>query len=248
MQAKNFFQNCAAVVLAAGKGTRMKSELQKTVHLLLGKPIVGYIIDTLKHMGFSKVVIVVGHNSQQVIDVLGEVHTYAFQKEQKGNANALMAAKDYIDKKCQYVFVFQGDDSFMFTPETIKMFFQNHIASKATISALTCSDDVTFPDTFWFVKSTANKIIKVFSGEQRGLDTKMLISTYIFNKEWLWENITKLTPSTVSGEYILPDLIQLALSQGCIVEGVNVEYKKDWFGVNSQDELKEAEELLANKR
>jgi len=242
--------NYAAVVLGAGQGTRMKSDLPKVLHELGGKPLIKYILDTLSDVGIKNVVVVVGYKSGEVIKALGSEYTYATQEEQKGNAHAVLQAKALLENGPKNVLIFQGDDSFLFTPALIRTIQMEHEKKSATITFLTCDDSPDFPESFWFVESKRGNVISSVH-EGRGQDThpKMLISTYLFDAKWLWDHVGQLRQTSLTQKEIqLPGLVQLAISEKKTVVGINIKYGIDWFGVNTPAELLRAKKIINKKK
>lgn len=125
-----------AVVLAAGKGTRMKSKVHKVLHPVCGKAVIDYIIDPLIEMGTEKRVVIVGHNAEAVENHLSERVTFARQEEQLGTAHAVMQAQDILSDQDGVTLVLNGDHP-LFTKETLEELVRTHKESDAAATVLT---------------------------------------------------------------------------------------------------------------
>ena len=129
MKGENFMENTIAIVLAAGKGTRMKSEKSKQVHKILGKEIVLRAVENAKKAGIDDVIAVVGYKKEQVQEVLKDSVKYVVQEEMLGTGHAVMQAKEYLEGKKGKVVVLNGDVPIL-RPETIKKLIEKSNSNK----------------------------------------------------------------------------------------------------------------------
>jgi len=130
----------AAVILAAGKGNRMKSRLPKVLHPIAGKEMVRHALDGARAAGVEQVVLVVGHEASQVQACLGEAVDYAVQPEQLGTGHALLQARPLLEGRADHVLVLNGDVP-LISPETLRRMTARHLEDRATLTLLTCSPD-----------------------------------------------------------------------------------------------------------
>lgn len=245
----------ACVILAAGKGTRMNegqaSPIPKVMFEMAGKPLVWYGVQAIKKAGVDKIALVVGYKKELVIDYFKDEVMYAEQVEQLGTGHAVGVAKNLLKDKSEAVIVFYGDNP-LYRPETIKTLIEAYEKEKPTIAMLS----VKFKDpNFW----AFGRILRDEDGEVVGIreqkdctDEEKEISEsnpgfYIFSAEWLWENIGKIDTGNVQKEYYLTDMIEIAKSQGKRIVAVPIPEEKEALGVNTLEQLKQAEEEIKNR-
>ena len=129
-----------AVVMAAGKGTRMKSDKPKVVHEVLYKPMVCHIVDELKGLGVDGIYVIVGHKAEEVMKLVDGVE-FVMQKEQLGTGHALMQAKDVLGDKEGTTIVLNGDAP-LITKETLQGLIQYHNEHQMKGTVMTCDCDL----------------------------------------------------------------------------------------------------------
>lgn len=243
-----------AVVLAAGQGTRMGSEekkLPKVMFEIAGQPMIRYNLDNLKNAGISDIVVVVGYEKEKVMDFIGDEVEYAEQFERLGTGHAVAMAKENVKGKAKWLLVCYGDMP-LFQPATIKKLIEkvtNSPAGEPTIGMLT----VNFDDPeFWaygrIVRNASGNIEKIVEQKDCQPDELKIKecnpSFFIFDNDWFWENIVKLSTANAQKEYYLTDMIGLATDQGKKIIGLPVGEEWEALGINNPDQLKEAEEIL----
>ncbi len=240
-----------AVILAAGKGTRMKSELPKVIHEALGKPMVKYSIDAAIEAGAREedVCLVVGHKADMVKDVVGPNVTYVLQEEQLGTGHAVKCASAFIGEE-GLTMVLCGDTP-LITGETLKALVQVHQEEKNAITVLTAKvDDPTGYGRI--IKDTWGKFVKIVEQKDATLEEQRVdeinSGMYIFDSAILSKALSMLTNDNAQGEYYLTDTIEIVKSQGWgEVATMVVKDVDEIRGVNSPEQLKEAEEILKNR-
>ncbi|MDO5154997.1 MAG: sugar phosphate nucleotidyltransferase [Eubacteriales bacterium] len=240
-----------AVILAAGKGTRMKSELPKVIHTALGKPMVEYSIEAAMGAGAAEkdICLVVGHKAELVKKEVKENVTYVEQKEQLGTGHAVKCAEKFIGKD-GITMVLCGDTP-LITGETLKKLVDIHVKEKNAITVLSAyADD---PSGYGrIIKDSWGKFMKIVehkdaSHEERRVN-EINSGMYIFNSDVLSKALKKLTNDNAQGEYYLTDTIQIAKELGLgEVETVEIDDMNEIMGVNSVEELQVAEKVLADR-
>lgn len=237
------------VVLAAGKGTRMKSELPKALAPLHGKPLLKHLLESVDASAVDKKpVVVVGYGKDLIIKELGDRYEYAIQADQLGTGHAVLAAKE-ICGSAENIIVISGDQPFI-KPETIRNLFQKHVDSGATITIATTvlPDYEDWRKAFLMYGRIIRKNGKIMDREYKDASEEerrikeVNVSCFAFKARWLWENLENIDQnSNVQKEYYLTDLWEMASASGEKVESVQID-AKEALGANSQEEL----EILEN--
>ena len=127
-----------AIILAAGKGTRMKSKRYKVLHEVAGKPMIEHVLTNVKASGVDQVVTVVGHGADEVKETLGHQSLYSFQAEQLGTAHAVKTAQDHLSSKEGTTLVVCGDTP-LITAETLQALIEHHERNKAHVTVLSAT-------------------------------------------------------------------------------------------------------------
>lgn len=181
------------IILAAGKGTRMKSKLPKVLHCAGGKPMVEHVLDAAKNAGSTRNIVVVGFGREQVQAVLGDKAEIVLQEEQLGTGHAVMQAEPLIKDKNTAIMVLCGDTPLV-TGATLKKFYEEHVQSGAKASVLT-----TFmPDPFGYgrvirlVDGSVEKIVEQKDASERELAINEInTGIYCFDAEALFASLKK---------------------------------------------------------
>lgn len=244
------------VVLAAGKGKRMSSELPKVLIPLRGKPIIGWLLEAVKNSGVdSRPIIVVGPDNETVIEsALGDGYEYVVQKEQLGTGDAVRAAEPVLNGSADAVMVLYGDHPFL-TAQTIRALNDAHRQSGAVITMMTAKvPDYSgwrsvFSDFGRIVRDAGGRIMKIVEKKdttpEEAAITEINPAMYSFDSGWLWKNINNLQNNNAQKEYYLTDLAYLAVAEGRGVNSVEID-AKECVGVNTPEQLKVAEGLLGS--
>ena len=239
----------ATIILAAGKGTRMKSRLPKVLHRVCGKPMVDHVLDAAAALGAERQVVVIGYGGEEVKTVLGERCMYAWQTEQLGTGHAvLQAEKLFLDYEGT-VMVLCGDTPLL-TIELLENLISEHRKSKNTATILTAfmADPTGYGR---IIRSTEGFVHKIV--EQKDADVEELtvreINTgiYCFESTELFPALYRVTANNVQGEYYLTDVIGLLVQDGKQVGAYMSTDATQTMGVNSRTQLAEAEVILRDR-
>ena len=239
-----------AVILAAGKGTRMKSALPKVLHNIGGKPMVQHVLNAAKMAGAKQNVVVVGFGAEQVEDRVGAQAQYALQAEQLGTGHAVMQAKALLEDFQGTVMVLCGDTPLL-RGETLGKLFAEHQAVGASATVLTAC--LANPAGYGrVIRDNSGQVLKIV--EQKDANEFELavneINTgiYCFDREALFKALGSINCNNVQGEYYLTDVIGiLAQGQGK-VWAMQVEDNQETLGINSRLQLAEAEKILRKRK
>lgn len=238
----------AAVVLAAGRGTRMNSKNINKVALKLGdKPMVEHTIEHLKQAGVPQVIVVVGFQADSVRKALGDRVVYAVQEKQLGTGDAFKSALPSLDRNIDTVLAVYGDDSAFYPPELYATMVDRKQSLGCDLLVLTIKkSDPTGLGRI--VRDQLGNIIKIVEEKNATSKEKAIqeINTgfYCFDRKFLDQYIGEITKNSVTGEYYLTDLVEIALRHGKKVEAYYEANDKVWHGVNKPEDLLVAEQKI----
>lgn len=244
--------NIGVVILAAGKGTRLNcKDIPKVMLKIGGRAIVGFIIETLFGMGFSKdrIAVVVGFQKEKVREYFGDSFIYADQNEQLGTAHAAYVGMKALPADVKDVLVIGGDDSAFYTKETLLDFLDKHKKSGVVLSLLTAEIENT-PNVGRIVRHK-DGIIEIIEKEYLTEEQKKIkeisTGTFCFNRAWFEEMFAIMPKLRKLNEYGLPTAVAMARIKKLPLQFVKLTNPDEWFGVNTPEELAEAEKRKMNK-
>lgn len=238
-----------AIVLAAGQGTRMRSDLPKILHPLAGQPMVLYAVEAAAAVADLPPVLVVGCGAEAVRDTVGDGVVYVEQREQLGTGHAVLQARDALRGRADLVLVTYADMPLL-TPETLRSLIERQRTSHGPMTILIVhSDD---PRGFGRVVRDRSGAIRAIVEEAVATEEQLAIrelnaGIYCFDAAWLWENVPKIPLSLPKGEYYLTDLVGIAVEQGLRVEGLLTADPTEVLGINTRVHLAEAEGVLRRR-
>jgi bifunctional UDP-N-acetylglucosamine pyrophosphorylase/glucosamine-1-phosphate N-acetyltransferase len=233
-----------AVILAAGQGTRMKSDCPKVLHPLAGQPLVQYAVQVAQLVTGVPPVLVVGHGSEQVRQTLGDRVRYVVQERQLGTGHAVLQARELLVGQADAILVSYADMPLL-TVATLRQIIAGYQAG-GVMSFLT----VLAQDPRGFgrvVRDAAGRplcVVEEASCTPEQLTIRELnAGVYCFNADWLWQNLPQI-PLSPKGEYYLTDTVALATSQGLVATAVQTADESELIGINTRVHLAEAEQAL----
>jgi bifunctional UDP-N-acetylglucosamine pyrophosphorylase/glucosamine-1-phosphate N-acetyltransferase len=240
------------VILAAGKGTRMGSELPKVLVSLKGKPMINYLMESVMSVGVDcRPIIVVSPDNKEIIKeaLVAYDLEYVIQDKQLGTGHAVACARDFINQTAENVLVLYGDQPLL-TTDSIKKFID------LKPEALTIMSTVlpNFEDWYYSFYRLGRIVHHELGGvkaivefkdatEEEKTIKEINLASMAFNKDWLLKNIGNLKDDNNAHEFYLTDLVKIAFSQGYKINTVSIN-PKEAMGINSQEELKIAESLI----
>lgn len=242
--------NFAVIVLAAGKGKRMKSTLSKVLHKVGDEPIISKIAKIIEKISPAQTIIVANKNNIEFVKKeVNPKFSFAIQKSELGTADAARTGLSKLKNTVQIVAIMYGDDTAFYKPETIIRVLEKHTKSQAIITFVTLQKEN--PAGLGRIVRKNGKLVGIFEEKDANAEEKKIKEVndglYFFNKDWLLQNLSRLLPSPVTGEYYLTDLIKVALDEGQKVATYKLEDPRQWHGINTPQELEEANLKLKNK-
>lgn len=239
----------AAVLLAAGQGTRMKSNLPKVLHSLGGKPMLWHTLQALAQASTEKPVVIVGHGAEQVMAFVGDAADCALQEPQLGTGHAAMQAGPLLDGKSDYVIVTYADMPLL-RGEVFQQLVKTQKENSGPISMLTviAEDPRGFGRIVRKDDGTVAAIVEeyVATPEQKSIK-ELNVGAYCFSADWLWEALGRIQKNPQKGEYYLTDTIELAVRDGLPVQAMLQDDLLETIGINTRVHLAEAEAVMRRR-
>ena len=241
-------QSWAAVILAAGKGSRMKSQLPKVLHPVCGKPMLSHVIHAVTQAVHGRLAVVVPPNSK---DISGQIDASIASVEQhgaNGTGHAVLQSEPFLDGRATHILVAYGDTPLL-RPATLSQMMRRHESSDAAITLLTAFLDS--PQGLGRIIRNGNGNVvdlveDVDADESQSSVHEINAGVYAFTSEWLWPALRELAPSA-SGEYYLTDLVKLAASSGLLVDSLTSYDETEILGVNTRLDLAQAEQVMRRR-
>jgi bifunctional UDP-N-acetylglucosamine pyrophosphorylase/glucosamine-1-phosphate N-acetyltransferase len=242
-------RNIIAVILAAGKGTRMKSDLPKVLHPLMGQPMVSYVLDACGKAGVSRTILVIGHQADQVRETLGPKYEYVEQKEQLGTGHALMMAAPLLKNAKADILVLAGDTPFL-TAEILKKLIRKQQQTGAEATMLTANMDPAgaYGRIIRDAKGRISGIVEARDATPEQLKiTEVNTSHYCFRAESVLPLLNGLDTKNDQGEYYLTDIIHMLASEGKRIESITSNDPNVLMGINNRAHLSEAHTIMRDQ-
>ncbi len=236
----------AALVLAAGLGKRMQSDLAKVLHTMAGRPLLAHVLDTLDGLGVGRKVVVIGHQRERVQAAFAEREDleWVVQAEQRGTGHACMMAEPVLDEFAGTLLVVCGDTPLL-TVRTLDELLRGHAASGAAVTVL--SMRLPDPSGYGRIVRTADgagieRIVeeKDATPAERAID-EVNSGIYAFAYPALESVLSSLTATNAQGEYYLTDTVALLRARGLKASVVCAADPLELLGINTVEQLAEAE-------
>ena len=239
----------AAVVLAAGEGTRMKSKKPKVVHEVLGKPLVRWVVDAAKAAGVDRVITVVGSGREQVVPLVEGDTQVVVQEQQRGTADAVAVCTEALEGFEGSLVVLSGDSP-LITPETIARLVRERERSGAAVVVLTMRLD----DPFGYgriVRDESGAVERIVEQKDASPEEQAICEcnsgVYCFDAQALFWALQRVGNDNAQGEFYLTDVLQICRESGREVAALVCEDATECLGVNSRSQLAQATKHLQRR-
>jgi bifunctional UDP-N-acetylglucosamine pyrophosphorylase/glucosamine-1-phosphate N-acetyltransferase len=238
-----------AIVMAAGKGTRMVSNQPKVVQEVLYKPMILHIIDALKELHVDEIFVIVGHKAEVVKKLVQDASVqFVLQKEQLGTGHALLQAKDILANKEGTTIVLNGDAP-LITANTLENLIKYHKKHKNVGTVMTCDCDLE--KKFGRVIKENGRVQEIveFKDLQEGQYeiTEMNVGEYCFDNKELYRALEKVTNNNKQNEYYITDVIKIMNEEKLAVGSYKINDLSEVGGINDRIELSEATKILQKR-
>ncbi|MBN2057933.1 MAG: NTP transferase domain-containing protein [Candidatus Saganbacteria bacterium] len=237
----------AVIILAAGKGTRMKSDLPKVFHEILGEPMLTYVLDTVDQLRPKQTYLVVGHKRDLLMDYYKDRRLkFVVQDEQLGTGHAVMQAKPYLEDFSGTVLVLAGDVPLL-SAKTLKGLLDFHRQNKAAATDLTAvlADAGNYGR---IVRSRAGEILKIVEKKDASPEELKIkeinTGTFCFDKTALYAALAEVRPNNAQQEYYLTDTLEILKQKKLPVFAFQAKDPGETLGINTKEELVAVEKLL----
>ena len=234
------------IILAAGKGTRMNSDLPKVLHKLKGKPLLDYVIDESELLNPKEIILVVGFKKDRVIK-----HTesrinlkYATQIEQLGTGHAVLQTNELLKNRKGHILILYGDVPNI-KASTLQPIVNDHISNNRDLTLITAEiDDPTGYGRI--IRDKNGNLLKIVEEKDCSDDEKKIKEwnpgIYIFKIPEVFKILNNIKTNNASKEYYLTDAIGLAQQSNMQIKAIKIENSDEVIGVNTADQLKELED------
>ena len=235
-----------AIILGAGKGTRMKSELPKVMHQVCHKPMVGHLVDNLKKAQVDKIITVIGYKEDLIQDYLKDSSEYAFQNPQLGTGHAVMQVESLKDLPGATIVV--NGDCPLISPETFEMMFEALSDNAMVVLTAILPDGKSYGRVIVDNDLNISDIVEFRDCSLEEAQIKEInTGIYIFNNQDLFDNLSKLDQNNNQNEYYITDLVKILNKEGKKVKALRIKDPQEASGINDLKELAEANLWLQNK-
>ena len=243
-------QKFSTLIMAAGKGTRMKSDLAKVLHRINDRPMVHYVIEQARAVGSEKVILIIGHQKEDVQQACRNMKVeFVVQEPQLGTGHAVMMAEGFLKSYDGDVLVLSGDVPLL-SVKTIRDLVSTHQQARAITTLLT--SELDDPGGYGrVIRDSTGRVIKIV--EQKDASAEELkikeinAGIYMFRPKELLAALKQINNNNAQGEYYLPDVVKLYVQQGEKVIAQLAANFDETRGINTVQQLKDAETILKQR-
>ena len=237
------------LILAAGKGTRMKSKLPKVLHKVAGKAMVERVLEASQSVGAKRNVVIVGFGGDDVKAYLGDRVEYVTQLEQKGTGHAVQQAESVLGNHDGLILLLCGDTPLV-TQQTLEQLLAHHTETGAAATVLTAYMDNPY-GYGRIIRNDAKSVERIVEEKDGKLDElkvhEVNTGMYIFASKELWPCLEQLSDDNAQGELYITDVVSILVRAGKTVSAYMTMDSDESLGVNSRLQLAQAELILRNR-
>jgi len=242
----------AAIILAAGMGKRMKSDLPKVLHEINGKPLIRHLLETMATIALDRLIVVIGHKGDMVIRELRDFEVdFVWQKEQLGTGHAVLMARDYFKDFNGTVLIASGDVPFL-SAGSINGLFAIHRQNEASATCLSAEFDNPAGYGRIIRKPETDILLDIIEEKDADPETKKIheinTGTFCFKASELFATLEKVGNNNAQGEYYLTDTIKILQAEGKPCAVSKAANAGEVAGINSIEQLKNLELALNQKK
>ena len=239
----------AAIILAAGAGTRMKSDLPKVLHEVAGKPLIRWVVDAAKESGIDRIATVVGFKKELVIPLIETDTEPVWQKTLSGTADAVLSCKEAFDGFDGSLVVLCRDCP-LITPATIRALIDERERTGAAVAVLTMRVD----DPFGYgriIRDADGQVLRIVEQKdatpEEAAVTECNSGFYCFDAKALFEALSQVSTNNAQGEYYLTDVLEICRTAGKPVIALITDDPKECLGVNTAEQLATADGIMRER-
>lgn len=241
---------CSAVILAAGKGVRMRSHIPKVIHRVAGVPMIKHVVNAVSQAGIDKITLVVGQQSELIKDIFaGQEINYAVQAEQLGTGHALLQASSQVEHD-DMVLVVAGDTPLL-QAKTLQQLIAHHRNTQAVATVLTTIIDEPY-GYGRIVREESGQLARIVEEKDASPEEKRIFEInsgmYCLQVKEAFATLQKLGASNAQGEYYLTDILEIIKNNGQKVEVFLTEARDDIYGINNREQLARAEKIMRQRK
>jgi len=235
----------AAIILAAGKGTRMDSDLPKVVHKVAGKPMVQWVVDAVREAGADRVILVVGHGASIVKNEIPNCE-YVLQEPQLGTGHAVLVCKEALADFEGNILILGGDGPLLRASTVHDMVvLQENTSAEATLATSVIPDPTGYGRIVRDEQNKFSAIIEHKNATPEQLEIHEVYPSYaVFESNSLWACLDVLKPNELTNEYYLTEVPRMLKDSGKTVEIINAVAPEDILSINTPEQLNEVELFL----
>ena len=237
-----------AVVLAAGDGTRMLSQIPKVLHALYGKPLIGHVLDAIRGAGIRRIIAVVGYRSELVRRQLGPRVETVIQRRLRGTAHAVLQARDRLQGFTGDILILYGDTP-LITPQTVQGLLETHRREQAVCTLLTAV--LKEPTGYGrIIRDETSQLLRIVEDAEATPVEKAIeeinVGAYCIQAKALAVALRQIRPSP-RGEYYLTDMVALLVKQGAKMASASTRSVGEFLGINSRADLARVQTVMRTR-
>lgn len=244
--------NIAVVIMAAGLGTRMKSDMAKVLHPVCGRPMILYVVDTATHISADEVVVVVGHQAERVQAACSGAPAvkFALQSQQLGTGHAVMSALPVLGQGVDHVVILSGDVPLL-EVKTVRALIEDHMSENRAVTLLAVEIDnpTGYGRVMMDERRRLAKIVEEKDASPLEKKVKLINSgIYCVERQFLQKALGRISPDNAQQEFYLTDIIEIGYRQGANIGVLVSENTDEISGINTLQDLEAVERIMTRRQ